>query len=86
MKATPAKSVENFFGRQVVQTTDTLKQIGLLGAHLGQLLELPGAVTDSLSWHTEEIQKRKMQVCERRVLRIYEVTAAFERAATAADE
>ena len=57
-----------------------------LDTHPGQVIELPGAVTDPLSRHTEEIQKRELQVCQGRVLRIDEMTAAFERAATAADE
>src|SRR5256885_5952103 len=60
--------------------------IGVLDADLGQLLELPCAVTDLLSRHTEEIQERELQVCQRCVLRIDEMTAAFERAAAAADE
>jgi hypothetical protein len=79
-------SDENYCGRQVLQTTDTVKQIGLSDTHFGQLFELPGAVTDPLSRHTEEIQKRQLQVGQGRVLRIHEMTAAFERAATAADE
>ena len=36
--------------------------------------------------HAEEIQQRELQVRQRRVLRIDEMTAALERAAAAADE
>src|SRR5262249_15019564 len=80
--------VPNHCGRQARSSAilHPVKLIGVLDTHFGQLLELPGAVTDLLSWHTEEIKERELQVCQRRVLRIDEMTAAFERAAAAADE
>src|SRR5678815_1135907 len=52
------------------------------GSDLGQLRELSRAVTECVCGNAEPIEQRQLQIRQRRVLRIDEMTATPERACT----
>ena len=51
---------------------------------LGQFVESSRAVAESLDRDTEPVEQRHVQVRQRRVVRVYEVTAARDRARASA--
>ena len=57
-----------------------------LRTQAGELVEQSSAVAELLRRHAEEVQQRELQVGQRRVFRIDEVTAALERARASAHQ
>src|SRR5207344_1721698 len=63
-----------------------LKALTSGSRELGELLELSGAVAEGLRRDAHLVEQRQLQVGQRRVLRVDEVTAAGDRPRAAAEQ